>query len=117
MLSARIVNGHVRAYVAQGVQLRDRASNTARQFLKTKLQEVRERVEKSEGALNEYRRQRGIVGRAPSEDKTHVLTQRLARPREGADSAPRPSELRLRPKRIWFARATTIRSQWSLAAV
>ena len=77
MLSARIVNAHVRAYVAQGVQLRDQASNTARQFLETKLQEVRERVEKSEGALNEYRRQRGIVA-APSEDKTHVLTQRLA---------------------------------------
>jgi len=77
MLSARIVNAHVRAYVAQGVQLRDQASSTARQFLETKLQEVRERVEKSEAALNDYRRQRGIVA-APSEDKTHVLTQRLA---------------------------------------
>ncbi len=77
LLSARIANAHVRAYVAQGVQLRDEASSSARQFLEKKLQEVKERVEKSEAVLNDYRRQRGIVA-APSEDKTHVLTQRLA---------------------------------------
>jgi capsular exopolysaccharide synthesis family protein len=77
MLSARIANAHVRAYVAQGAELRDRATSTARQFLEKKLQEVQERVEKSEAALNGYRRQRGIVA-APSEDKTRVLTQRLA---------------------------------------
>ena len=76
-LAARVANAHVRAYVAQGVQLRDEASSTARQFLETKLQEVKDRVEKSEAALNDYRRQRGIVA-APSEDKGHVLTQRLA---------------------------------------
>ena len=77
MLSARIANAHVRAYVAQGVQIRDQASTTARQFLEKKLQEVKERVEKSEAALNDYRRRRGIVA-APSDDKTRVLTQRLA---------------------------------------
>jgi polysaccharide biosynthesis transport protein len=76
-LSARIANAHVRAYVAQGVELRDQASSGARQFLEKKLQDVKERVEKSEAALNAYRRQRGIIA-APSEDKTHVLTQRLA---------------------------------------
>jgi polysaccharide biosynthesis transport protein len=77
MLSARIANAHVRAYVAQGEQLRDEASTTARQFLERKLQEIKERVEKSEAALNDYRRQRGIVA-APSDDKTRLLTQRLA---------------------------------------
>ncbi|MBV8358914.1 MAG: polysaccharide biosynthesis tyrosine autokinase [Deltaproteobacteria bacterium] len=77
LLAARIANAHVRAYVAQGAELRNEASTTARQFLETKLQEVKERVEKSEAALNDYRRQRGIVA-APSEDKTRVLTQRLA---------------------------------------
>jgi succinoglycan biosynthesis transport protein ExoP len=77
LLAARIANAHVRAYVTQGVELRDQASSTARQFLEQKLQEVKERVEKSEAALNDYRRQRGIVA-APSDDKTRVLTQRLA---------------------------------------
>ena len=77
LLSARIANAHVRAYVAQGAELRNEASTTAREFLEKKLQEVKERVEKSEAALNNYRRQRGIVA-APSEDKTRVLTQRLA---------------------------------------
>ena len=77
MLSARIANAHVRAYIAEGAQLRDEATSSARQFLEKKLQEIKDRVQKSEAALNDYRRQRGIVA-APSEDKTRVLTQRLA---------------------------------------
>ena len=77
MLSARIANAHVRAYIDQGTEIREEASTSARQFLEKKLQEVKERVQKSEAALNDYRRQRGIVA-APSDDKTRVLTQRLA---------------------------------------
>jgi polysaccharide biosynthesis transport protein len=77
MLSARIVNAHIRAYVSQGAELRDEASSNAREFLETKLQQIKERVEKEEAALNDYRRQRGIVA-APSDDKTRMLTQRLA---------------------------------------
>jgi polysaccharide biosynthesis transport protein len=86
MLAARIANAQVRAYVAQGDQLRDQASTTARDFLEKKLQEVQERVEKSEAALNDYRRQRGIVA-APSDDKTSVLTQRLAELEKALTSA------------------------------
>jgi len=75
-LAARIANAHVRAYVSQGEELRGDTITTARQFLGKKLQEVKDRVEKSEAALNDYRRARGIV--APvSADKTSVLTQRL----------------------------------------
>jgi polysaccharide biosynthesis transport protein len=77
ILSARIANAHVRAYVAQGEQTRDQASTSARSFLQKKLQEIKERVQKSEAELNDYRRQRGIVA-GPSDDKTRVLTQRLA---------------------------------------
>jgi capsular exopolysaccharide synthesis family protein len=76
-LSARIANAQVRSYVAQGEELRTAASTTAREFLQAKLQEIKERVQKSEAALNDYRRERGIVA-APSDDKTRVLTQRLA---------------------------------------
>ncbi len=77
LLAARIANAHVRAYVTHSVELRDQATTTGRQFLERKLQEIKERVERSEAELNEYRRQRGIVA-GPSDDKTRVLTQRLA---------------------------------------
>jgi polysaccharide biosynthesis transport protein len=86
MLAARIANAQVRTYVAQGEQRRDQASTTARDFLEKKLQQVQDRVEKSEAALNDYRRQRGIVA-APSDDKTNVLTQRLAELEKALTSA------------------------------
>jgi len=77
MLSARIANAQVRAYVAQREELRDESSTSASQFLETKLQAIKERVEKSEAELNDYRRQRGIVA-DPADDKSRVLTERLA---------------------------------------
>jgi succinoglycan biosynthesis transport protein ExoP len=77
LLAARIANAHVREYVTHSMELRDQATTAGRQFLEKKLQEVKARVEKSEAELNEYRRQRGIVA-GPSDDKTRVLTQRLA---------------------------------------
>ena len=77
LLAARIANAHVRAYVDQGAEVRDQASSSARQFLEVKLQQIKQRVEKAEAALNDYRHQQGIIA-DPSNDKSRVLTQRLA---------------------------------------
>jgi polysaccharide biosynthesis transport protein len=61
MLSARIANAHVKAYIRRGIDLHSQASGDAEDFLQKKLLELKERVEKSEAALNAYRRDRGIV--------------------------------------------------------
>lgn len=76
VLSARIVNAHIQAYIARGTELRAQASESAESFLEQKLIEIKARVEKSEAALNTYRRQRGIVADS-SDDKTKVVMDRL----------------------------------------
>jgi len=75
-LAAQITNAHVHAYVRRGVELHSQASEEAAQFLEKKLVELKERVEKSEAALNNYRRDRGIVA-FTLDDKGTILNQRL----------------------------------------
>jgi capsular exopolysaccharide synthesis family protein len=60
-LSARIANAHCMAYIRQGLGLYADASGEAQRYLDQKLVELRERVEKSEIALNNYRREKGIL--------------------------------------------------------
>jgi polysaccharide biosynthesis transport protein len=76
LLSARIVNNHIRAYITRGTELRSQASESAEQFLKEKLVELETSVERSEAALNNYRRERGIVA-GSSDDKSRVVMERL----------------------------------------
>jgi len=76
MLAARIANAHVRNYIRRGMEIHAQASDDARQFLEKKLVELKERVEKSEAALNDYRRDRGIVA-FTLDDKSSILNQRL----------------------------------------
>lgn len=73
-LSARVVNAHVRAYIRQGVDLRAQANEEAQGFLEEKLVELKERVEKSEAALNNYRRDKGILS---LDDKENIVVDRL----------------------------------------
>src|SRR5207237_6312001 len=47
-LSARVANAHAEAYVSQGLELYNRATQEALRFLEGKLVELKERVEKSE---------------------------------------------------------------------
>jgi Enoyl-(Acyl carrier protein) reductase len=54
-LSARIVNAHVQTYIRQGMELHAQAGREAQHFLEDKLIDLRERVEKSEAALNASR--------------------------------------------------------------
>ena len=74
-LSAQVVNAHVKAYIQQGVQLRTQANEEAQGFLEEKLVELKERVEKSEVALNSYRRDKGILS---LDDKENIVVDRLS---------------------------------------
>jgi succinoglycan biosynthesis transport protein ExoP len=60
-LSARLANAHARAFIQQGIELNAEASDEAQRFLAGKLDELKRRVEQSELALNNYRRDKGIV--------------------------------------------------------
>jgi len=75
-LSAEIANEHVHSYIRRGMEIHAQASEDARQFLEKKLVELKERVEKSEAALNNYRRDRGIVA-FTLDDKGNIINQRL----------------------------------------
>jgi polysaccharide biosynthesis transport protein len=75
-LAARVANAHVHTYIERGMEIHSQASEAARQFLEKKLVELKERVEKSEAALNDYRRERGIVSFTLN-DKGTIMNQRL----------------------------------------
>jgi succinoglycan biosynthesis transport protein ExoP len=76
VLVARTVNAHVQAYIQQGYELRSRSSAAARRFLKGQLGDLEKGLEKSEAALNDYRRQRGIVAFALG-DKDRLVSERM----------------------------------------
>ncbi|MPZ78264.1 MAG: polysaccharide biosynthesis tyrosine autokinase [Deltaproteobacteria bacterium] len=74
-LAAQIANAHADAYIRQGFTLRNQANDEARRFLQTKLAELKGRVEQSEHALNDFRRQNGIIS---LDDKENIVVDRLA---------------------------------------
>jgi capsular exopolysaccharide synthesis family protein len=77
-LSAELANKHVSAYVHQQVLLRNHQSADTEQFLKAKLLEIKESLEKSEAALNDYRRKKGIIpGLISLDGKDAVVLDRL----------------------------------------
>lgn len=73
-LSARIANAHAQVYIRQGVERRSQTDEEAQGFLEDKLVELRERLEKSEVALNVYRRDQGIIS---FDDKENVAVDRM----------------------------------------
>ncbi|MGH7780007.1 MAG: GumC family protein [Candidatus Binataceae bacterium] len=75
-LASQIANAHVRTYIHRGMEIHAQASQEAEQFLEKKLVELKERVEKSEAALNTYRRDRGIVA-FNLDDRGTILNERL----------------------------------------
>jgi capsular exopolysaccharide synthesis family protein len=74
-LSARLANAHAAAYIRQGLELRTQTSGEAEQFLEEKLVELKERLEKSEAALNRYRRDKQIIS---LDDKENLVVERLS---------------------------------------
>lgn len=73
-LSTSLANAHASAYTRQGIRLRTQANEEALRFLEEKLVELKERVEKSEIALNVYRREKGILS---LDEKENVVVARL----------------------------------------
>lgn len=73
-LAARIANAHAQVYIRQGVERRSQTDEEAQGFLEDKLVELRERLEKSEVALNSYRRDQGIIS---FDEKENVAVDRM----------------------------------------
>ena len=63
------------AYIQYGFKLKSQANEEARKFLETKLGELKNRVEKSEMTLNQFRRGKGIIS---LDDKENIVVERLA---------------------------------------
>jgi capsular exopolysaccharide synthesis family protein len=77
-LSARIANAHIDAYIRRGMELKADSARNAEQFLQNKLAELKDRVEKSEAALNAYRRDHGVIAFSLDEGgKGQMLEERL----------------------------------------
>jgi polysaccharide biosynthesis transport protein len=74
-LAAQIANAHADAYIRQGFTMRNQANEEARKFLEAKLAELKDRVEKSENTLNDFRRQKGIIS---LDEKENIVVDRLA---------------------------------------
>ena len=77
VLAAKLSNAHVRAYIQQGYELRTRSNETALRFLQGQLGQLEKRLEKSEAALNDYRRERGILAFA-LDDKDRLVSERIS---------------------------------------
>jgi succinoglycan biosynthesis transport protein ExoP len=77
-LAAVLANAHAHAYIRQGIELHSQANEEAGRFLKERLGELKEKLEKSEIALNAYRREKGIVpGLISLDGKETVVLARL----------------------------------------
>lgn len=68
VLSARIANAHAAAYIRQRLELRTNTNEQAERFLEAKLVELKSRIERSEAALNTYRRENGVISLNSRED-------------------------------------------------
>jgi polysaccharide biosynthesis transport protein len=77
VLAAKITNAHVQAYIQDGYERRSHSNEAAQRFLEGQLGELEKRVEKSEAALNDYRRGRGIVTFS-LDDKNQMVSDRMA---------------------------------------
>jgi len=78
-LAAQITNAHVTAYERQQIEMHSEQSEEAQRFLQNKLVDIKEELQKSEAALNDYRRRKGIIpGLMSLDGKDAVVLDRLA---------------------------------------
>ena len=87
-LSARLANAHAHAYIRQGIELHSQANEEAQKFLEQKLVDLKEKLQKSEYALNRYRRDQGIVpGLMSLDGKETIVLDRLTELSKGLTDA------------------------------
>jgi succinoglycan biosynthesis transport protein ExoP len=77
-MAAELANAHAHAYIRQGISLHSQANEEAERFLQERLAELKDKLEKSEIALNNYRRDKGIIpGLVSLDGKETVVMDRL----------------------------------------
>jgi succinoglycan biosynthesis transport protein ExoP len=77
-LSAQLANAHAAAYARMGIELHNQANEAAQRFLQNRLSELGTQLEKSEVALNDYRRQNSLIpGLMSLDGKETVVIDRL----------------------------------------
>jgi capsular exopolysaccharide synthesis family protein len=87
-LSARLANAHAREYIRWGIELNAHESEEAEHFLEHKLEQVKEQLQASEVAVNNYRRDKGIVpGLISVNGKEDVVLERLNKISEDLQAA------------------------------
>jgi polysaccharide biosynthesis transport protein len=78
-LSAKLANAHAHGYIRLGIELRSQSNEEAENFLKERLGELKDSLEKSEVALNDYRRAKGIIpGLMSLDGKETVVLDRVS---------------------------------------
>jgi polysaccharide biosynthesis transport protein len=78
-LAAKLANAHAHGYIRLGIELRSQANEEAENFLKERLGELKDSLEKSEVALNDYRRAKGIIpGLMSLDGKETVVLDRVS---------------------------------------
>ena len=78
-LAAKLANAHAHGYIRLGIELRSQANEEAESFLKERLGELKDSLEKSEIAVNDYRRAKGIIpGLMSLDGKETVVLDRVS---------------------------------------
>ncbi len=78
-LAAKLANAHAHGYIRFGIELRSQSNEEAQSFLKERLGELKDSLEKSEVALNDYRRAKGIIpGLMSLDGKETVVLDRVS---------------------------------------
>ncbi len=78
-LAAKLANAHAHGYIRLGIELRSQSNEEAENFLKERLGELKDSLEKSEVALNDYRRAKGIIpGLMSLDGKETVVLDRVS---------------------------------------
>ena len=79
VLTAQVANAHVAAYSSNQIEMHGQESSEAESFLQGKLVDLKDKLEKSEVALNDYRRKNRIVpGLVSLDGKDAIVLDRLA---------------------------------------
>jgi capsular exopolysaccharide synthesis family protein len=78
-LAADIANAHAQAFISQGLELHRHAKEDVANFLQQKLIDLKQRLQDSEFALNNYRRVHGIIpGLTSLNGKDAIVLDRLS---------------------------------------
>jgi polysaccharide biosynthesis transport protein len=73
-LSQRVANAHARDYIVQNLESKFQLTGEARSFLESEIDRVRRELGAAEEALNQFRRQHGVVS---LDDRENAIVERL----------------------------------------